>query len=551
MTKRNVDIHITGRERTEKAFRKARQDFKSLGSELGRLTKRAAAFSAVAAGAAVAGLSLVVKHNLEAIDATGKLSDRLKVSTEDLLAWRHAAELAGVSGQNLDKAVEEMNKRLGEVRETGTGEALKGMDMLGLSMQDIRDFGPAELFETIADRIAAIEDPAKRSAAAYAFFGRQGKQLINLLAGGSSGLRQARAELESMGALYSREEARRVEAANDAMTRLQTTFAGLAQTLTIELAPTLEAVAQTLQDMVAENSDIGGVLSRGFDAAADSVIYLLALVESARYGLLELRIAAEVARTAGARAAGAGVHPVKQFNKDNPAVLNKGGMIGLETGDVVANNVAEAELNRLRKKRDEILTGRGLDERLKTILDTIRGRNGGAAGRSGWTPFSGTNEAIDASLNMAEAASKRFAELERQATEAARKRHDGLQQWAESVRDALKTPADQLDELKGKLAEVVGTGQLGAAEAARFFMQRQSALRPQQRAEPIVAPSTFSARSARGLTDVPGGQNPMVLAARAAEKNAETARDQLAVQENIRRELVRLAREQAQPANLN
>ena len=527
MTKRNVDIHINGRERTGKAFRKARQDFKRLGSELGRLTKRAAAFSAVAAGAAVAGLSLVVKHNLEAIDATGKLSDRLKVSTEDLLAWRHAAELAGVSGQNLDKAVEEMNKRLGEVRETGTGEALKGMDMLGLSMRDIRDFGPAELFETIADRIAAIEDPAKRSAAAYAFFGRQGKQLINLLAGGSSGLRQARAELESMGALYSREEARQVEAANDAMTRLQTTFAGLAQTLTIELAPTLEAVAQTLKELIADNSDIGTVLSNAFHRTGDAIVYVLGAVEALLYGFNELRIFATKYSW--------------MFGMSGYAV----GSLGREEGESKTDFVA-----RLEAEQQKRLSGLGLDERLRKILDKVRSRNS-----------RGTGEAADPMVDFASQmgmAYRALMQLNQAADDTATTIYDRLASpeladWAAKITDSLAGPEEKLQDIQARLVDAMGLGYIGLNDATAYLAgQRQKLLGGPEAAPSIaVAPSTFSARSARGLTDVPGGQNPMVLAARAAEKTAATAADQLAVQEDIRRELVRQWRDRFQPANLN
>ena len=48
------------------------------------------------AAAGVGGLGYVIKQQMEAIDSTAKLSDRLGISTENLVSLQHAAKLAGV-----------------------------------------------------------------------------------------------------------------------------------------------------------------------------------------------------------------------------------------------------------------------------------------------------------------------------------------------------------------------------------------------------------------------------------------------------------------------
>jgi hypothetical protein len=331
-----------------------------------------------------------------------------------------------------------------------------------------------------------------------------------------------------MGALYSREEAARVEAANDAMTRLQTTFAGLAQTLTIELAPTLEAIAETIQEVIADNADIGSVLADGFTAMGDALVYVLGGIEALMYGLHEIRI----------------------FAAKHSWVFGMAGYAAKNTGREEGETDDEF-VARLEREQQDRLTGQGLDERLRRILDRIRRRIGdGAAG-------GGTADPVVDFAGQLGVAYRALMSLNRAADETASTIYDRLAtpelaRWAEKIADGLKKPEESLQDIQSRLVDAIGLGYLMPGQAAAYLASRRADLLGgvSDPSAMVTAPSTFQARSARGLTDVPGGQNPMVLAARAAEKNATIAGDQLAVQEDIRRELIRMWHDRFQPAAL-
>ncbi len=82
-------------------------------------------------------------------------------------------EDAGIPAESLSTAFKTMQKEI-----AGGGSALAEF---GVRVSDLKDLSPEEQFRTLAERIAAIEDPAVRTAAAIAAFGRSGQELIPVL----------------------------------------------------------------------------------------------------------------------------------------------------------------------------------------------------------------------------------------------------------------------------------------------------------------------------------------------------------------------------------
>lgn len=71
---------------------------------------------AVAAATAVYGLSRLTKQSMKNIDAVAKMSDRLGVSTEFLIAFNHQAELDGLSVEQFNNRVKRIIEGCGFVR---------------------------------------------------------------------------------------------------------------------------------------------------------------------------------------------------------------------------------------------------------------------------------------------------------------------------------------------------------------------------------------------------------------------------------------------------
>lgn len=196
----------------------------------------------IIAFAGIAGLGYMIKQTMAAIDATAKLADQLQIGTEALKGFELAAKINGASMQDMQKGLQMMTRRLAETK-AGIGQAKYGLDAMGLSARDLIMMGPEEAFLTIADSISQMASASDKAFAAYNMFGRGGMQLLNMLNKGRAGLEAYRKEAEKLGIAFSRYDASKVEAANDAITRAKAVLEGLRNTLVIELAPAVEAMA--------------------------------------------------------------------------------------------------------------------------------------------------------------------------------------------------------------------------------------------------------------------------------------------------------------------
>lgn len=204
--------------------------------------------SAVAGIGAAIGSAFEVKEQFGIIDETAKLSDRLGITTEALTGFQHAAEISGVSADELTGGFEKMFKTLGEAV-SGSKEAVATFQSLGLSAQNLQAESPDIAFKTIAEAISHIANPAQRAAAAMDVFGKSGQTLIPLLNQGEVAIGAMQAEAGRLGITFSRLDASKIEHANEAVNRLKSVFTGFARTAAIALAPLAQFGADGLTSL--------------------------------------------------------------------------------------------------------------------------------------------------------------------------------------------------------------------------------------------------------------------------------------------------------------
>jgi len=230
----------------EKGMRRGKTSTRSFKNAASKATASVARFARgllIAAG--VGGMTFFIKSTLASLDAVSKLSRRIGVTTEALLGLRHAAELAGVSAQSLDKSLEIFVRRMGEVM-TGSGEAKKGLELLGLTAEQMIKKTPNQSLLVIADRIQNLGTQAEKSAAAYFLFGRSGAQLLNMFEQGSEGIAKAQKEAELLGITLKGIDLRQVEDANDAMLKFKKSISSVFSVLTIKLTPAIKKMSEFL-----------------------------------------------------------------------------------------------------------------------------------------------------------------------------------------------------------------------------------------------------------------------------------------------------------------
>jgi hypothetical protein len=183
-------------------------------NSLSTLSSKAFAFGGGIAGAAVvAGLSSITKQVIDTGDALSKMSVKTGVAVEDLSKLEYAANLSGVSFEQLEKGLVTLGQQIGSAG-AGNAEAAKKFESLGVS---VRDSGgklrpTIEVFYDIADAIAALPEGAAQTNAAIDIFGAKvGRDLVVALAGGSEAIKAMGQELTDLGGVMSTELAKASE----------------------------------------------------------------------------------------------------------------------------------------------------------------------------------------------------------------------------------------------------------------------------------------------------------------------------------------------------
>jgi hypothetical protein len=214
-----------------------------------------------------------------AIDAIGKLADQTGVSEEAIQAYSLAAELSGVSTDEFARSLQKMTIRLGEIKEGADSDPFA---KLGLSVSALQQMDAEATFETIAQAISGLATDAEKAAAANQIFGRTGVTLLPLLNQGAEALKAQREEAEALGIVLTGKQVDAVEAMNDSFTKIGATLSGIVGQVTSQLAPTIEAIAKQILDMVKQIGveNITANITDALFAFADSFLSgLSALVE--------------------------------------------------------------------------------------------------------------------------------------------------------------------------------------------------------------------------------------------------------------------------------
>jgi hypothetical protein len=147
-------------------------------------------------------------------DALAKMSARTGFSVETLSELGFAADLSGASMEVLETGIRKMQRTLLDAA-TGMKSAQETLAILGLTIADLDKLSPEQQFKLIADRLARIEDPTVKAAAAMEIFGRSGTMLLPMLSGGAAGIEQLQEQARRLGLTISTEDAKAAERFSD------------------------------------------------------------------------------------------------------------------------------------------------------------------------------------------------------------------------------------------------------------------------------------------------------------------------------------------------
>jgi len=241
-----------------KGFGQMSREAELANANLAKFTKRIAlAASAAITGAAAAGAAMV-RSGLVTVDAQAKLAQSLGTTVASIQTLERAGDLAGVSIIGVEQATKDLTRRLSQAA-AGSGPAIAALKRLGLSANDLLAL---PLDQRVGSINAAIEEfvpLAERAAVAGQLFGEEGS--LNLARIDTAALRQATKDVRDFGVVVSEQDAKQIELTNDAISRLGLVWRGLANQLTVAVAPSLQSVA----DAMAAATRVGGAFQTSIE----------------------------------------------------------------------------------------------------------------------------------------------------------------------------------------------------------------------------------------------------------------------------------------------
>lgn len=251
-------------------LKKANKDMKAF-------SKRAGIAIAAGVAAFTAGMTLMAKQSLTAIDAQAKLAASMNTTTQSIQVMERAGELSGVAFKGIEASVIQLTTRLGQAA-AGFGPAAKSLKRMGLSAEELAALPLDERIAKINKAISDYIPKAQQAAVAGELFGqRNGVAMLRI---NPETISLAADDIERFGVAVSEVDAKQIERTNDALSRIKLISTGLSNQLAVHLAPTLEAIAKGF----AAISEVGGPVNTAFKALLDNLGRIVAYIATAAAG---------------------------------------------------------------------------------------------------------------------------------------------------------------------------------------------------------------------------------------------------------------------------
>lgn len=278
------------------------------------------AIAALATSAVVGGFVSMIKSVIDMGDKLKDLSQKTGVSVEDLDALGYAAELNGSSLDAVSGALGKLAKNMAEAA-GGSKDAIATFKQFGISQAELKNgtVTVTDAMARIADKLSGMDDGWQKTAAAQKVFGKSAADLVPLLNAGGDAIRDARTELESMGALFTGTMADASDEFNDNLTKMRRMAGALGLSLAKELMPVMNGFILGLIDAKSKSDDLSGstALSDWATVAAKGIAILVDVARVAAQAIYAL--------VGSFQAVWADITMAGTFLKDGPTALFRHG----------------------------------------------------------------------------------------------------------------------------------------------------------------------------------------------------------------------------------
>ncbi len=231
-------------------------------------------FEAIIDGVFSAGRAIVDGFG-QALDLGGRLSElsaRTGETAGSLLVLETAFKNAGLSGDQVGTVINKLQNFMQDAANGGATQKA-AMDNLGISLSELAGKTPTEQMGVFAAKIAAIEDPTARAAAASEVFGdKLGGKLLPLLTEFSPSLTDAAGKVGSLASIMD-ENAGTFDAFGEKIDAVKGKFGAFAAGVLSETIPALNDLGGALDevDAAAFGQEVGTVVTPALKTLAETV----------------------------------------------------------------------------------------------------------------------------------------------------------------------------------------------------------------------------------------------------------------------------------------
>lgn len=217
----------------------------SVFSSLGKIGATAVAALGAAAVAAAGSLALATRSASKYADDILTVATNTGLSTDELQAYKYAAELTDVSFDTFVKSQGKFTKSMQDSTRSATSPAAEAFAALGLSVTNsdgsLKD--STKLYWESIDALKGVSNETERTALAQDIFGKSGAEMNSLIAQGSAGFKELTEQARANGAVMSGEQLNALGAFDDKMQSLTSTVGAAKNALGLTLLPILDDLA--------------------------------------------------------------------------------------------------------------------------------------------------------------------------------------------------------------------------------------------------------------------------------------------------------------------
>lgn len=239
----------------------------SLGSGLQRAAKIGSIAIAGVTGATAILTGKIVK-SAQAVaeygDEVDKTSQKMGLSAEAYQKWNYVLNLAGTEMSSMTTGLKTLTNQIDDAK-SGSEDAQKRFERLGISMDDLNKMSREEVFERVIKGFQGMADSTDRAALANDLFGRSGQNLAPLFNQSAEKTEEQIKLAERYGMVMPEAAVKASAAFKDSMTTMQMTMTGFRNRLMGDFLPSLTQITDGISKLFAGENG-GDDITRGLES---------------------------------------------------------------------------------------------------------------------------------------------------------------------------------------------------------------------------------------------------------------------------------------------